>query len=151
MLLIFLRGNSTVIHRLVVATCCCVRYVFKSGEEKIKEVIFSQEDWLPTCLQAPGYKTGMHLQNACIILLQNIYIQLTYPQKSLYKTVININCIDSLFYPSTQFCYSAVLYQIVNAKFLSLQWILFLGFIQETTIIHLYFSNILDIKIIGLI
>lgn len=92
--MIFLRGNSTVIHRLVVATCCCVRYIFKSGEEKIKEVIFSQEDWLPTCLQAPGYKTGMHLQNACIILLQNIYIQLTYPssQKSLYKTVININC-----------------------------------------------------------
>lgn len=61
MLMIFLRGNSTVIHRLVVATCCCVRYIFKSGEEKIKEVIFSQEDWLPTCLQAPCYKTGMHL------------------------------------------------------------------------------------------
>lgn len=131
MLMIFLRGNSTVIHRLVVATCCCVRYVFKSGEEKIKEVIFSQEDWLPTCLQAPCYKTGMHLQNACIILLQNIYIQLTDPQKSLYKTVININCRFLILPNYLVLLFGCIVSNRENIKLLTLNFYHYSGYYSQ--------------------
>ena len=40
------------------ASCSCIWHFFQSGEKKVKAIIFSQEDWLPTCLQTPSNETG---------------------------------------------------------------------------------------------